>query len=199
MRIRFYIAAVLLVADIILSMVFVGAFLTRHDDIVLGTGAALTGLYAAEIVAMCFFWHRAWRSIQDGRARTTPGKAVGFMFIPVFNLYWAFVLLAGFAKDYNAFCRRHHITGRPEPLPEGYFLTVAVMWVIVVLLRWLPIIGKALGIAVILPRKGLMLIPYLPVFNTVCSILFLLAVLVLLYQTARAVTAVQNYDVVASS
>jgi len=46
--------------------------------------------------------HRAWRSIQDGYARTTPGKAVGLMFVPLFNYYWVFQSFWGFAKDYNA-------------------------------------------------------------------------------------------------
>jgi hypothetical protein len=35
--------------------------------------------------------YRAWKCLQPGGlARTTPGKAIGFLFIPFFNLYWIF-------------------------------------------------------------------------------------------------------------
>ena len=31
-------------------------------------------------VVGCMLWYNAWKVIQDHRARTTPGKAIGFMF-----------------------------------------------------------------------------------------------------------------------
>jgi len=34
--------------------------------------------------------YKAWEAIQNGHARTSPGKAVGFLFIPCFSLYWMF-------------------------------------------------------------------------------------------------------------
>ncbi len=46
---------------------------------------------------------RCWSIIQGISARTTPGKAVGFLFIPVFNIYWAFVAYVGLAADVNKF------------------------------------------------------------------------------------------------
>src|SRR4030042_1209335 len=55
---------------------------------------------------------RAWAAIQDGHARTTPNRAIGFLFVPLFNLYWVFVALHGFALDYNAFVTRHRIRAR---------------------------------------------------------------------------------------
>ena len=42
----------------------------------------------ASVVFMCFLLHSCWRIIQDGEARTTPDKSVGFIFIPFFNFYW---------------------------------------------------------------------------------------------------------------
>jgi hypothetical protein len=58
-------------------------------------------LYAIAIFHTILF--KAWDLIQDGHPRTTPGKAVGFLFIPFFNLYWIFQSTSGFAKDYNIF------------------------------------------------------------------------------------------------
>jgi len=71
---------------------------------VLGCGG-LAVLAAWILAFVCL--HRAWRTIQDGFARTTPGRAVGLMFIPLFNYYWVFQGFWGFAKDYNAFLTRH--------------------------------------------------------------------------------------------
>jgi hypothetical protein len=63
-------------------------------------------------IAMLSLLYKAWASIQDGRARTTPGRAVGFMFIPVFNLYWSFRVIYGFAEDYNRFLDRYQIKAK---------------------------------------------------------------------------------------
>jgi len=51
--------------------------------------------------------YKLWQVVQDGFARTTPGKAVGFMFIPVFSLYWLFVVYFGLARDQEAYIERH--------------------------------------------------------------------------------------------
>ena len=161
------------------------AFFIPHDTALLGIGAVLSILYFAEIVTMCFFWHAAWRTIQDPHARTTPAKAVGLMFIPVFNLYWAFVLIWGFAKDCNAFCRRYDLEQAAPRLPERFFLTVVIMWIVLVFLRYTQVAGVILKMA---------LLRYMPAVGAVYGICFLLAVLVLLYKTARAVMAVQDHD-----
>jgi len=195
----FFIIAGCLVLDIVLSMVFVGVFWFRHDTVLLGVGTGLTFLYAAEIVVMCFFWYRAWRSIQDGHARTTPGKAIGFMFIPLFNLWWVFVLLGGFSKDYNTYCQRHAVDDPPRRLPVWYFLTVATLWVGGVVLRYLPVLGGAVNVVVTLPRALQIFIRYTPVIGAVYNSLLMLAMLILLYQTARAVAAVHDNHAMAIS
>jgi hypothetical protein len=42
--------------------------------------------------------YRCWNSLPQPFRATTPGKAVGFLFIPFFNLYWAFVTWPKLAK-----------------------------------------------------------------------------------------------------
>ncbi len=105
----------------------VGAAVTLRGGIsnalplwLLGAAALLSGS-----VVMLIFIHRMWQSIQDGHARTSPRKAVGFLFIPFFNLYWIFQVLWGFSKDYNSFVDRHP-TGSPK-LPEGLFLACNIL------------------------------------------------------------------------
>ena len=94
----------------------------------------------AAIVFSYILLYRAWRVIQDGQARTTPGKAVGFCFIPFFYFYWQFVALHGLAKDMNKFIERHEIP--VNGISEGVAL-------------WFCI----LGIALIIPYVGLLAFP----------------------------------------
>ena len=77
------------------------------------TLGVIPGLYAAFI--FCVFVYRMWQAIQDGNPRTTPGKAVGFLFIPFFNLYWIFQALWGYAKDFNAYVAERRIPARRMP------------------------------------------------------------------------------------
>lgn len=86
-------------------------------------------------IIMMTLVYKMWASIQDGYARTSPGKALGFMFIPLFNLYWAFQVFPGFAHDFNAFAARHSINA--PHLPAGLFTT----YVILCLLAAIPVIG----------------------------------------------------------
>jgi len=87
---------------------------------------AVLGSIYASIVTLVFFY-KIWSAIADQYARTTPGKAVGFLFIPLFGLYWIFQVLWGFAKDCNAYIDRHSITA--QKLPEGLFLACAILQV----------------------------------------------------------------------
>ena len=51
--------------------------------------------------------YQFWKIIQDGFARTSPGKAVGYLFIPYYNLYWIFQTFYGLSKDMNKYQKRH--------------------------------------------------------------------------------------------
>jgi hypothetical protein len=77
-------------------------------------------------VLFCIYLYRAWKMIQDGYARTSPGEAVGFLFIPFFSLYWNFQALWGWSKDYNSFIQRNAISNAPK-MPEGLFLAWAII------------------------------------------------------------------------
>jgi len=45
--------------------------------------------------------YQLWKLIPTDIARTTPGQAVGFCFIPIFNYYWAFIAYRGLSEDMN--------------------------------------------------------------------------------------------------
>ncbi|MDO5579810.1 MAG: DUF4339 domain-containing protein [Planctomycetia bacterium] len=42
-------------------------------------------------IAWFVLLYRFWQAVPSTIASTTPGKAVGFLFIPIFNIYWVFV------------------------------------------------------------------------------------------------------------
>ena len=83
---------------------------------IIGEGFSVDGLrvggvfttigFLALVVALIIGWvlqYRAWSTIQSINPRTTPSKAIGFQFIPFFNLYWVFVAYYGLSQDINRF------------------------------------------------------------------------------------------------
>ena len=81
-------------------------------------------LYA--VVVACIFWYKVWASIRDVHVSISPWKAVVFMFIPLFNIYWFIYTFIGFAEDYNAFIERHAI--KTKPLPQRLFLLYVILF-----------------------------------------------------------------------
>lgn len=66
---------------------------------------------AVTTVFWCILLYRHWFVLQGHGARTTPGRAVGFGFIPVFCFYWWFVAYAGLATDTNRYLAESGIAG----------------------------------------------------------------------------------------
>ena len=52
-------------------------------------------------VFWCMLHYQLWKTIPKEIARTTPGKALGFLFIPLFGFYWVFVACKGLGEDMN--------------------------------------------------------------------------------------------------
>lgn len=108
-------------------------------------GSVVTfGLSAiASMVLFYIILYRNWKLIQDGYARTTPGRAVGFQFIPFFNLYWIFEAYPGLIRDTNAFIQRH---GLPIKMQDA---GLATAFCILTLLCLVPYLNIATGIALL--------------------------------------------------
>ncbi len=62
---------------------------------------------AISLVLELVVLYRNWCIIQDGHASTTPGRAVWFQFIPLYNLYWMFKAYWGLARDNNRYIERY--------------------------------------------------------------------------------------------
>jgi hypothetical protein len=98
----------------------------------------------AAIVISYILLYRFWTVIQDGKARTSPGAAVGFCFIPLFNFYWIYVANVGLAKDMNLYCDERSI-GCPR-VSEG----LALAWYILALVSIVPYVGLLTFIPVLI-------------------------------------------------
>lgn len=131
---------VLVLLITVVLMVGLGGNISEDEAAIAIVPAMLFMFYGG--VVMLVLWYKMWDAIQDGHARATPGKAIGFLFIPFFNLYWAFQAIWGWAKDYNAYTARHGLANAPK-MPEGLFL----MYVILCFTTWIPILGMLLLVA----------------------------------------------------
>lgn len=118
MRKRFiggiYIASVVL---LLLGLVIGGVMSLVSAEIMpeglLVGGAAIASVaylqfLVVHIIVMFYILYRMWDSIQDG-VSTSTGKAIGFLFIPVFSIYWIFKAWGGFPAEYNEFIERHQL------------------------------------------------------------------------------------------
>lgn len=97
----------------------------------MGVGAilALIGylLVILSAIPMYMYVYRAWVCLQPGGlARSTPGKAIGFLFIPFFNYYWIFQAFNGLAKDWNRTVSTYSDLKLAPRLSEGVFLTFCI-------------------------------------------------------------------------
>ena len=85
--------------------------------------------------------HKLWTLIQAEQARTTAGKAVGFLFIPFFNFYWIFQAIWGWAKDLNRFTTENRLS--VPRVSESVALTICILSLVSVV----PLVGLLASVA----------------------------------------------------
>ena len=95
-------------------------------------------------VFWCILLHRHWSLLQGHGARTTPGKAVGYGFIPVFFFYWWFVAYAGLATDNNRYLRQLGITARR--MSFGLAVTNCIIAILLCTVGLFPVAGAILTV-----------------------------------------------------
>jgi len=84
------------------------------------------------VIYYCIFIYKMWSAIGDGITRPKPGTAVGFLFIPYFNLGWIFVALAKFPFEYNRYIERHQLS--VPSMKKGVHIALPVVdlsWIVV--------------------------------------------------------------------
>jgi hypothetical protein len=109
-----------------------------HENWVIALFALGTIVVLCSAVIFLLFIYKMWVALQDGRASATPLQAALLLLVPVFNLYWIFKVIYGFAQDYNRLVD-HHRLNVPK-LPTGLYLAfclLAVLNVIALGLYWI--------------------------------------------------------------
>ena len=75
--------------------------ITNRVPTLLFFGAFAVVPWIAAIVFFCIMLYRFWELVPAKNRKYEPGYMVGFLFIPLFNLYWIFVSVWGCGKEYN--------------------------------------------------------------------------------------------------
>jgi hypothetical protein len=70
--------------------------------------------------------YKAWEMLPIDLARTTPGKAVGYLFIPFYNFYWCWNVLPGLASDYSRYL--HETGSQEQPGWDGFSKVFCVLY-----------------------------------------------------------------------
>jgi hypothetical protein len=96
------------------------------------------------MVVQLILWWKAWKSVQEYGARTTPGQAIGFLFLPVVNLYWVFQAFWGYSKDFNSNIDEYGLDVRR--LPEGLFLAHTIVMLGAALTFWIAVLNLPLAL-----------------------------------------------------
>jgi hypothetical protein len=83
------------------------------------------------------FIYRAWFLIQPGGASITPGKAIGFLFIPVFGPIWMWIVLFKLPGEWNNIVSQYANTTSAPRMSIGT----------VFCLMFIPFIGTLIWVA----------------------------------------------------
>ncbi|MBR0224953.1 MAG: DUF4339 domain-containing protein [Thermoguttaceae bacterium] len=84
--------------------------------------SSITSIFAA--VTSFVFVFNFWKSIPRKFARTSPGVALGLLFVPLFNLYWSFVTFRGGSLDLDSslqYYAQHGMNQNERPKHAGLF------------------------------------------------------------------------------
>lgn len=105
----------------VISLIF-----TASDEPLIGLAIVGLGfpLMIYGVVVLMVLIYKMWATLEGKGARTTPGKAVGFLFIPFFNAYWIFQVYWGWAKDFNAYTGQQNMD--VPRISEGLALAICI-------------------------------------------------------------------------
>ena len=108
----------------------------------------IIALIAAEIYFLVLFY-QVWRFVISESQRSglvpsieTPGKAIGYCFIPFYNFYWFFKAFGKFPKDFNLLAKAK---GSNNIIEEGLGTTIPVL----LLISIIPYLGSVVSLIIL--------------------------------------------------
>ena len=81
-----------------------------------------------------FFIYKGWEAVPENSRGLKPWKAIGQLFIPLFNLYWVFVAIKDLPKELNAYIQKNGV--QTPLLSESMALWISIL-VILMVIPWL--------------------------------------------------------------
>ncbi len=118
-----------------------GADFFEKYAVFLSLSAACVAMLVAAKVFFLMLFYKLWEALPHYRARTTPLKATFLLLVPVFNLYWMFVVFPGYAKDANRVLESRECAGGRISQDVAYGMCLTA------LAGWIPIVGVVLMLA----------------------------------------------------
>ena len=97
------------------------------------------------LIFSCILHYKCWKVVPEGFARLTPGKAVGYLFIPFYNFYWAFPSFGGLGSDCAMVAAKNGLRGFASL--SGLGLTYAILWVVNLVAQNIPVLGFFTAVA----------------------------------------------------
>lgn len=97
------------------------------------------------IVFSCILHYRCWKALPQRFQATTPGKAVGYLFIPFYCFYWAFISWPKLADGITGWQKSKGIMRQDDIRGLGF--TYAIIFVCHATIGLIPGLGLLVGIA----------------------------------------------------
>jgi hypothetical protein len=118
----------------------------RGDD---SDGGAFVVPVLITAVFTILFWtilhYRCWQALPAKYSRATPGKAVGFMFIPFYNFYWAFISFVALPRGFVSHMRDSG--NEPASDPTALGIAMAVLFICSLTIGIVPGFASVLALA----------------------------------------------------
>jgi len=143
----YYWTAARVIAGILGGLGLIMAIKNQAHLILFMTFAAADIFLLCSVLIELLMFYRMWVAIADEEVSITPARAVEFLFIPVFNIYWALCMLTGFVEDYNAFIQRHSI--KAKDLPFVLFFIYAFAFVLAAMLVVIPMVCVVVSVGLV--------------------------------------------------
>lgn len=131
-----------------------GVMLKNEDE---GLPFFIIGLIVLFVSGILFLTllYQIWRFVINGLkfngampSIKGPGRAIGFLFIPIFSLYWVFKVYGDFSGDFN---RLSGMTGSNLTMPEGLGSAIPFL-VIAGIVPYINIVAGLLNSLILIPR-----------------------------------------------
>jgi hypothetical protein len=117
----FWLVCILSVLSLLPFILMVAAGVSDVYEYLLYSPITLVAMVASLVVKVLFFTriYKTWEFLQNlhDPKIPTPGKAIGFLFIPLYNIYWVFVTFCKIAPLGNKLLKR------PNYIPRWPFVT----------------------------------------------------------------------------